>query len=295
MKTILITGCNGLVGYELAMLLLEKKNYKVYGVSRSVPVISHPNFTHLQIDFTRSNFESSLPDNIDVIYHLAQSEHFREFPERVKDIFDVNTYSTLTLLEYCRKNKGIKFIYASSGGIYGTSETGFKEDDSIAAHHELGFYLSTKLCSEILIENYSSFFDVIICRLFFVYGKRQRKTMLIPRLIENIRMGQAISLQGESGIKINPIHVSDAATALGKCLELNGSRKMNIAGNDILFLKDIANEIAAQLGVEPKFNFVNSEPNHLVGDNTMMREHLFDPKIGFKKGIKMYIDSLKSE
>lgn len=50
----------------------------------------------------------------------------------------------------------------------------------------LGFYLTSKYCSELILDNYSSFLTIIQLRLFFVYGMGQRKDMLIPRLIENV-------------------------------------------------------------------------------------------------------------
>ena len=162
MKTILISGCNGLIGYELSKFLSENGGYNVFGISRTKPLIENPNFHHIFADFTDDHFENLLPKKVDAIVHLAQSEHFRDFPEKTQDIFDVNISSTLKLLEYCRKAGGTNFVYASSGGIYGTSERGFDEEDHVAPHGELGFYLSTKLCSEILVENYSQFFNIII-------------------------------------------------------------------------------------------------------------------------------------
>lgn len=288
MKNVLITGCNGLVGFELAKLLLNVSEHRVFGLSRSKPEISDANFTHLPIDFTEPGFESALPDKVDIIYHLAQSEHFREFPGKAKNIFDVNTYSTLALLEYCRKKGGKKFVYASSGGVYGTAEHGFTEEDSIASNDDLGFYLGTKLCSEILVGNYSNFFDVVIGRLFFVYGKRQRKTMLIPRLIDNIRAGNPVSLQGEAGIRINPIHVSDAALALQKLLDLKGSHKINIAGSEILSLKEIAEIIGAATGNKPVFSYTSGTAKNLLSDIGKMKKLLVNPKVTLNEGIKEF-------
>jgi UDP-glucose 4-epimerase len=286
MSVIIISGCNGLIGYELAKVL-STMGHTVYGISRTKPDIQNPGFHHVNTDLTVPGFEKKLPEKSDAVYHLAQSEYFREFPEKSQDIFDVNVSSTLRLLEYCRKSGGTNFIYSSSGGIYGTSEKGFDEEDHIAPLGDLGFYLSTKLCSEILVENYSHFFNTIISRLFFVYGQRQRKSMLIPRLVENIRKGNPIILQGNEGLMINPIHVSDAVRALVKSLDIHEHHKINIAGDELLSLKAICEIIGNKLGKRPVFEYQpDIKPKNLFSNNTRMESLLVKPIIQFEEGIQ---------
>ena len=95
---------------------------------------------------------------------------------------------------------------------------------------DLGFYLSSKLCSEIIADNYSSFMNIVSLRFFFVYGPRQSETMLIPRLIKNIKNGDAITLQGPDGILINPTYVSDAAEVVARSLISPGAIKLMLEG-----------------------------------------------------------------
>ena len=49
-----------------------------------------------------------------------------------------------------------------------------KRNINVASKWTNGFYISSKLCSEVLADNYKQFMDVIILRLFFVYGKKQK-------------------------------------------------------------------------------------------------------------------------
>ena len=90
LKKILITGANGLIGYELLKQLSE--NNIVYALSRSKPDIKNDNIHYIQFDFSKEWNASSLPEKIDVIYHLAQSEHFRDFPGKSEEIFNVNYF-----------------------------------------------------------------------------------------------------------------------------------------------------------------------------------------------------------
>ncbi|TND06508.1 MAG: NAD dependent epimerase/dehydratase family protein, partial [Bacteroidetes bacterium] len=228
----LVTGGNGLIGGELLGLLSDR--YDVHAAVRTVPAGVHSVVRYFPFDLAAPWNVNALPAKADIVIHLAQSEKFREFPEKAEEVFQVNTQSTLHLLDYARKTGVRKFIYASSGGIYGSSNSGFTEDAQVLSASELGFYLGTKLCSEILVENYTKFFDVDIVRFFFVYGPRQRRSMLIPRLVDNVREGRPIGLVGKDGIRINPIHVSDAASVLARCIELPGSQKINIGGSEVL-------------------------------------------------------------
>jgi nucleoside-diphosphate-sugar epimerase len=279
-KTVLITGFNGLIGHSLVEKLSHQPDYRVIGVGRSVSGIETIN-----LDFSVEWSVTKLPEKADIIIHLAQSEKFREFPESAQEVFNVNTVSTLKLLDYARKAGVSKFIYASSGGIYGNSNVGFNEEDLVVNKKDLGFYLGSKLCSEIIAENYTSFFDVVILRFFFVYGKEQKPTMLIPRLINNILHGKEIVIQGTDGIKINPVHVSDASMAVIKALNLNGSHKINIGGPDVLTFREICNIIAEKVNKEPVLVSQENEPKHLFGDIKKMEQLLFSPGISFRDGI----------
>lgn len=281
MKKILITGSNGLIGSELMNVLSQNTEYEITGVGR------HSSDQHktLNVDFSKNWSIDQLPEKCDVIIHLAQSEKFRDFPESSQEVFDVNTTSTLKLLEYARKCGAQKFIYASSGGIYGNKEKGFDEDQAVIPNKDLGFYLGTKLCSEIAVESFSNIFDTIILRFFFAYGKKQNKSMLIPRLVDNIKNGNAITLQGQNGITINPIHVSDAATAVAKSIELKGNHKINVAGSEELSLKQICEAIGEKVNKKVSYNFQQTEPKNLIGDIKKMESILVKPKINFKKGL----------
>ena len=286
-KNILITGANGLIGHELLKQLSESNI--VYAVSRSKPDIINDNIHFIQFDFSKEWDASSLPNTIDVIYHLAQSEHFRDFPDKSVEIFNVNTNSTLNLLEYARKSGCTQFIYASSGGVYGNSDEGFSENSPIISNGNLGFYLSTKFCSELLVENYTNSFAIIIARFFFVYGERQGQGMLIPRLVENVINGNEINLQGEDGININPIYVSDAASALDSLLKLEGSHKFNIGGNEVLSLKQICDIIGKVVGEAPVYSTSDIDPKHLIGDTSKMNRLLSLPQYTFAQGIQNLI------
>ena len=285
MKHILITGCNGLIGDALVEQLQDKTLFQLYGISRSV----NTKVSTFVLDLSTNWSDDILPKKIDVVIHLAQSEKFRDFPESANEVFQVNTLSTLKLLEYARKAGAKKFIYASSGGVYGNSDIGFNEDSPVSATGDLGFYLSTKFCSEVLVENYNSFFDVEILRFFFVYGERQKRSMLIPRIVDSIKEGRPITLQGSEGVRVNPIYVGDAVKSIIKVMDLKGSHKINIGGSEILSLKNIGDLIGSITGCSPIYKYEDKEPKNLISDIAKMKKLLLEPQTKFGEGIKKII------
>jgi UDP-glucose 4-epimerase len=287
---ILITGVNGLLGKELARLLCKDNECFIFGLSRSEAIIELENYHHIQFDLNNSNFINKLPNQLDVIIHLAQSEKFRDFPSSALEIFNINTISTLKLLDFGRTIGLKKFIYASSGGVYGNKDVGFSEDSPVISTGDLGFYLSSKLCSEILADNYSDFFNVIQLRFFFMYGENQNKNMLIPRLLNSIINKKSIQLTGKGGITINPIYVSDAAKTVEKVLKLDRSDKINIGGIENLSLKQIAEIISSKVNAQPIFEYIDKETKSLIGDIKKMKKELYTPKIMFEKGIEKLIN-----
>ena len=277
MTKILVTGANGLVGKILCQKLSEHYN-QVYGITQKTLTEKITKINYIQLDFSCSWNAALLPKSMDVIIHLAQSSKFRDFPENVNDVFNVNVESTLKLLNYC-KNAGVKkFIYASSGGVYGGGKTAFMETSQILPAEKLGFYLGSKIYGEILVQSYATLMQIIVLRPFFIYGPGQNRNMLIPRLINNINTNNPINIAGENGILINPIHVEDASASIVKAINLKNSGIFNIAGPKVLSLRDICEGIGTYLGKKPLYIHQSEQAEDLIGDITLMCNKLIYPE-----------------
>lgn len=282
-KVIIIVGATGLIGSALARQLAS--DCEIHCISRSAP--TYEGVTWHEADLSQPLNIATLPKRADAVVYLAQSEHFRDFPDHSADMFQVNTVSLLGMLEYARRAQVGTFVYGSSGGVYGGSSARLNEEAQIPAHGDIGFYLSTKLCSEIIAQNYVGLFNVVILRYFFVYGPGQREDMLIPRLVNRVRAGDAIRLNGPEGITINPVHVLDAAAATRHALNLSSSSTINVAGPQMLSLRQIGDLVGRAVGREPVFATSESGgSSNLAGDITRMRQLLVAPQISFAEGLK---------
>lgn len=282
MARVLITGATGMIGTHLTEKLADK--HEVFSLGRRASVVV--SIKHVNCDLARNRLPQGLPDNIDTVIHLAQSAHFREFPDKADDIFSVNVSSTQLLLDWARRAGATHFVYASSGGIYGHGRDAFREDDLFHGGAELGYYLASKRCAEMIVESYASCFTVAILRFFFVYGPRQGGSMLMPRLVRAVQHGRPITLQGQEGIRINPIHVSDAVRCIEAALGLRESEKVNVAGGEVVSLRALGELIGLQLAKQPAFEFQPGEPRHLIGDTEKMRRLLASPTVTLEEGLR---------
>jgi UDP-glucose 4-epimerase len=276
--SVLITGANGLLGKRLCNKLVGR-GFSVHAVTREAPCEQLDGVKYYPIDLSRPWRDSVLPDRVDVVIHLAQSTKFREFPHQAMDIFNVNIESTAKLLNYAKQSSVRQFIYASSGGVYGNGSYAFDENSPISPTGHLGYYLGSKMCGEILVQSYAEILkQVVVIRPFFIYGPGQNRSMLIPRLMDNIVARKTINLQGSNGIRINPVHVDDAAEAVIATLTTKNSATFNIAGPDILSIREICSGMGKILCCEPIYAFEENRANDLVADITAMRSLLCAPK-----------------
>jgi nucleoside-diphosphate-sugar epimerase len=258
-RNILIVGASSLLGKTFYKTY--KDRYTLFNCGRT-NIDGNDHFTYM--DLSQSLNATALPQNIDAILYLAQSYKFRDFPNSADDIFQINTARVLEFLNYAKSIQVKKFIYASTGGVY-TGNKIHEEDDIIDASKLNGFYATSKYCGELLVNQYKPYFDVTILRPFFMYGKEQKKDMLIPRLIHNIKNKQPIQLQGEQGIHINPIYVQDAVSQIEKIIDKNLQGIFNLAGNQIISLKELSLKIGTALDIEPIFTYTDAPAKDVVG------------------------------
>lgn len=290
---ILVMGANGLLGRYLVELL---SNYhKVFAIVKDKEKLNfelNDNISAIEIDLALINTEL-FPKNIDVVYYLAQSNRFREFPDGVDDMLSINVVAPNILAKWAVKSGVKKFIYASSGGVYTTPNKLLKEFFDINANEKLGFYLNSKLSAEMLLKNYASLFETFaIIRPFFMYGVGQNETMLIPRLISSVQNEKEITLNGENGIKINPIYVTDASQAVANILDLTGEYIINIAGDEVVSLRELCVKIGQAVDKEPVFKINDVAQNDLVADIEMMKKKLIEPTIDLKIGIEKMVKAI---
>jgi len=275
MADILVTGATGLLGSALIPELAAA--HDVVAVARRPP--TQPGgvrwVTH---DLGQPTLPGDLPSHIDVVIHLAQSREFRDFPAQAVDIFAVNVTSTVLLADWARRAGARQFMLASTGSVYQPSSLPHREDEAVDAASPLSFYAASKLAAESLARTYDPHLIVTVFRPFFIYGRGQDPAMLIPRLVDSVRSHRPVLLDGQDGMRFNPIHVSDAVRAVAAALALGESCVLNLAGPQVLSLRQAVDLLAASLEREPVFETRPAvTPTDCIGDTSIMVARLGPP------------------
>lgn len=289
---ILVTGATGLLGRRLIDIL--SADHQVYALVRDMEAARIGNdIVPIQADLSRFD-PFVLPSSIDAVYYLAQSRRFREFPEGMEDMVEINLRSPLKLVAWARENGVKRFFYASSGGVYKNPIQPVKEFFDINANEKNGFYLDSKLSAEMLLKNFAFCFETFaIMRPFFIYGPGQHPDMLIPRLIKSVATGREVFLNGSDGIRINPIHVNDAAIAFERLLGVEaGEYIFNIAGTEIVSMRQLGRLIGETLKIEPVFRRLEGMSFDLVADIGLMKQKLHIPEVHLADGIQQITEVL---
>lgn len=274
-KNIIVTGGTGFLGSSLINTF--DNSYNIINVGRN----KVEKCENIYWDLKDSIDGISLPHSIDTIIHCASIVGNTKYTAR--SYMEINTISTLELLEYCIKRGAEQFIYISTGGVYGFGEGPFIETEEC---NPRGIYSLTKYFSEKLCKEYADKIKITIVRVFFPYGEDQ-KGRLISELIYNIKNGNEISLNNDGKPFINPIYIEDLSNMIKGLLDKRIEGTFNAGGNEIVSIKQLCEIIANKLQIKDlKYKNSNKSCGNILGDNRKIIEALsYSMKTNLSDGI----------
>ena len=290
MDTVFVIGGAGFVGRHLVRHLAAH-GLRVLATSRPGSAPSVPGVEWVPSDLSSADPTTDWPARCDALIYLAQSPRWREFPAGAADTFQVNVSALHRAAEHARQAGARRFVHTSSGTVYTQTREPAREDEPTPVGASRSFYAATKLSAELLLGPYAAVYGVTQLRLFMPYGQGQNEKMLLPQIVAKVRDGVPIDLHNPDGLKCNPIAVGDVAEAVRRCLALDGSQTLNLAGPEVLTLRQIATAVGAAVGREPRFNTKPEAAPVIAGDTSRLNAALgWQPPTRFADGVREWLN-----
>jgi UDP-glucose 4-epimerase len=178
----------------------------------------------------------------DVVVHLAANPEARWGLERTRLDLDQGTVATYNVLEAARVNGVGRFVFSSSGTVYGNTAEPCGEMD--LGHLPISLYGASKLAGEALVAAYVECFGMkgYVCRFGNVVGKRGTHGAILDFCKKLKAHPDHLDVLGD-GRQAKPyLHVTDCAEGLLFVLE-HGPEAMNVynlAPKDVTSVRRIA-------------------------------------------------------
>ncbi|MHA7773706.1 NAD-dependent epimerase/dehydratase family protein [Roseibium sp. M-1] len=224
MKTVLVTGSAGFIGYYLCTRLL-KDGFRVVGLDamtdyydvrlkerRQQMLMQNEHFSPVNDrveapDLLMSLFRSEKPD---FVIHLAAQAGVRYSIEAPRSYLESNIAGTFELLEAARAFPPEHMLLASTSSAYGAN-THMPYSETDKADHQMSFYAATKKATEAMAHSYAHLYHlpVTMFRFFTVYGPWGRPDMALFKFTKAILEGKPIDVYNYGDMRRDFTYVED--------------------------------------------------------------------------------------
>jgi UDP-glucuronate 4-epimerase len=302
MSRVCVTGGLGFVGSRVCALLASR-GYEVVCVDRLSACYSpgagpdaacslrrHPQVRVVVEDLERIDLVRVLAP-VDAVIHLAALPGVRSGHDRAT-LWRHNVLPTERLAR-ASAGTGTRLLLASSSSVYGDASR--VPTPETAALRPLGGYAASKLAAETACLSAGG--DVVIARLFTVFGPGQRPDMALARWIRALRRGDPVEWHVHGGGARELTHVDDAARGLVAALESGrAGQAYNIAGCGPQRMERVLGLLERELGRRARLRRRPASPAEAVGTAACpaksARELGYRPRVGLQEGIRSQLASV---
>ena len=224
MRSVLITGTAGFIGFHLAQLML-KDGFRVIGYDGMTPYYDvalkrhrHQILMQSPAFPARRGCWKTWPDcrpcvtvnGPDVIIHLAAQAGVRYSLENPRSYVESNLIGTFNIME-CARSLGVQhLLMASTSSVYGANtEMPFAEVQKTET--PLTLYAATKKANEVMAHSYAHLWKlpVTMFRFFTVYGPWGRPDMALFKFVKAALEGDAIDVYNHGQMARDFTYVTD--------------------------------------------------------------------------------------
>lgn len=317
MKTYLVTGAAGFIGFFLSKALLDKGEQVIgldnlndyYEVSlkesRLAILKDYENFQFYRADLADKEavfaiFKQHLPA---VAVNLAAQAGVRYSIENPDAYISSNIEGFFHILEACRHYPVEHLVFASSSSVYGgNKKVPFSTEDQV--DKPVSLYAATKKSNELMAYAYSKLYGIPLTglRFFTVYGPMGRPDMAYFKFAKKIMAGEPIQIYNHGDMRRDFTYIDDIVAGIEKILchppgkDENGAayKIYNIGNNKPEKLMDYISVLERCLGKEAKKEFLPMQPGDVYetyADVTdLMRDFDFKPSTTIEEGLSRFAE-----
>ncbi|MGR3179769.1 MAG: UDP-glucuronic acid decarboxylase family protein [Candidatus Anammoxibacter sp.] len=304
---IVITGGTGFLGSHLCDFLL-KNGHSVICIDNLITGNIN-NIAHLcdnkDFKFIKHNVSEYiyLSEKIDAVLHFASPASpvdYLNYPIQTLKVGSLGTLNSLGLA----KNKGAKFLLASTSEVYGDPKISPQTEDYWGHVNPVGprgVYDEAKRFAEAMTMAYFRYHgvDTRIVRIFNTYGTRMRLNdgRAVPNFVSQALMGDNITVYGTGKQTRSFCYVSDLVKGIYKLLESDHHDPVNIGNPVELTVLELANEIIRITGSKSEIVFKElptDDPQVRRPDISKAKDLLnWNPSVDIVEGLQKTIEYFK--
>jgi UDP-glucose 4-epimerase len=295
---ILVTGGAGFLGSALSNALAAKNHEVIVLDDLSA---GDPNRLDKRVLFNRGSISDrpkvwSLLQGVECVYHLAARVLVAESVLYPREYNEVNVSGTLALLEALRDVGVPRFIFTSSGAIYGDQDTQPVNEKAIP--NPRSPYAVSKLSAEQYVHTIGTLWgmETIALRIFNAYGPGQpmlpAHSPVIPRFLHQALGLGSLIVFGDGEQSRDFVYIDDVICALIAALHtpIREEKTINIGSGEGTTINTLANTVLTI--TNSSSNIIHSPVQsggvrELCADISLAKEILgYSPEISLAEGLR---------
>jgi UDP-glucuronate 4-epimerase len=309
LKTYLVTGAAGFIGFHVSRALLERGGHVIgldnvndyYDVSlkedRLAILQDHEKFTFYKEDLANmEGLARIFSDNpIQIVCNMAAQAGVRYSLLNPFAYQKSNLEGFLNLIHLAKQDKVENFVYASSSSVYGSNKkVPFSVHDPV--DHPVSLYAATKKANELTAHTYSHLYGLPCTglRLFTVYGPWGRPDMALFIFTKAILSGNPIEVYNYGKMKRDFTYIDDIVHGVLASMDRAVPYAIYNLGNsrtvDLLYFIEC---IEKALGRKAKKNMLPMQPGDVAETYADISESKRDldflPTTNIEEGIDHFI------
>jgi UDP-glucuronate 4-epimerase len=327
MKTILVTGAAGFIGFHLCQRLLHRGDkvigldnlndyYDVFLKKDRLAQLQHlPGFSFHKLDLANQEGMSQLfaGQGFDGVVNLAAQVGVRYSVKNPQSYVNSNLVGFVNVLEGCRHSGVQHLVFASSSSVYGANtKIPFSVSDNV--DHPLSIYGASKKANELMAHTYSHLYGLPTTglRFFTVYGSWGRPDMAPFLFTKAILEGQPINVFNYGKMQRDFTYIDDIVEGvirvLDKIPEPNPTwsgdapdpssskapyKLYNIGNNQPIELMHFIEVLEDCLGRKAQKNMLPLQPGDVLGTyadvDNLVKDVGFKPNTSIEKGMEYFV------